>query len=272
MNPPVVMQHVPKVATQHGLFVSSSETEEPRLKPGQQELHRRGVYSFEAKKAFAATTSLALDLQNKSEFAHMHKTTPDDYLFPQGPSRPNEVSLSKGIDYRAPNTTRHWKPDSQAVGEEAGGAALEHRLAAKGAIRSWPFQMTPSIGRKDHSTHYTHHFGKYGSNPRDRINHDHTRLQVHPNSLNRGTTRGTSHIPGYQGFIAANPAGPLSARATSGEATRSVDKTNIGETFHTNLVGYAGHVPESHNNDFGGRRLTELTTHGRDFAPRSARS
>lgn len=259
------MAHVPKKATQHGLFTSGMETAPPTLKPGQDELYRRGMYSFEAKRAFAATTSLALDLKTKSEGTHMHNSTPDDYKNPAKPSRPSDNHVSSGIDYAAKGTTQHWKSVYQAAGEEA-TACMEERGVAKGISCKRPDQPPAVVSRNDFSTLQSHHYGKYGSNPRDRIAKDQTRLLVHPNSLNRGTTRGTEHIPGYQGFIAANPSGPHSARASSGRGIRSMDKTNIGDVFHTNLVGYAGHAPKSHSNDFGGRRPTELTTAGRDYA------
>lgn len=302
LKKPVHMPHMPKVACGHGLFVSSAVTEAPTLKPGQGELHRKGVYSFEAKRALAGTSSLALALrgeqgaQAKSEYLRMHHVSPDHYVCSKKTTRHEEAidtnhdgkisveecqnALKKpvqttDVDCSAAGTTRNWKSEYQAKGEEAGGAPLEHRGAAKGVTRrnyNYSYQPPQSIGRKDTSTSSGHHFGRYGSNPRDRVDHKVATLQVHPNSLNRGTTRGTSHIPGYQGFIAANPLGPHSARAALGEATRSVDKTNLGDIFRTNLVGYTGHVPESHNNDFGGRKPTDLTTSGRDYAPlRSAR-
>merc|ERR1719491_2072217 len=100
---------------------------------------------------------------------HMHGGTPAHYRNPARPSRPSDNSVSSGIDYNAEGTTRHWKSEYQSAGEEAGGALIEHRAAARGAIRHWPQQMPSCVGRPDNSTSHAHHFGRYGSNPRERI-------------------------------------------------------------------------------------------------------
>ncbi|CAK9023362.1 unnamed protein product [Durusdinium trenchii] len=88
------------------------------------------------------------------------------------------------------------------------------------------------------------------------------------NDLTAGSTKGTNHIPGYQGSVPTYPGFSEShLRAAGGTQPRSVDKTNIIHIFHRELVGYAGHVPEAACNDLGGRQPTDLTTFGHDFKP-----
>lgn len=120
------------------------------------------------------------------------------------------------------------------------------------------------VGRMDHESSHRLDYGTYGSNPRDRIRPGDSKLPVLGSMLIDGTIKGTGHVPGYQGHVPSQVT-PRSARAGKGMATRSNDKTNITDIFHTNLVGYHGHRPEHFSNDAGGRRATSLTTHGSDF-------
>eukprot|EP00438_Fugacium_kawagutii_P033617 Skav216190 [mRNA] locus=scaffold1222:12934:13236:- [translate_table: standard] len=94
-------------------------------------------------------------------------------------------------------------------------------------------------------------------------------MPVFKNDLTAGSTRGTTHIPGYQGVIprCMNSFSQSQVRAAAGATPRTVDKANIINNFHRDLVGYAGHVPEAVSNDFGGRKPTDLTTFGHDFKP-----
>ena len=43
--------------------------------------------------------------------------------------------------------------------------------------------------------------GTYGHNPRDKLNQDATRADNEHHELTMGTTKTTTHIPGYNGFI-----------------------------------------------------------------------
>lgn len=255
--------HVPKRATQHGLYVSTQETIPPTLKPGQSDLRRKGLYDFEARKTFSQTTSLSLDLGNRSVLREMQMaTSPDDYRKTAVSARPPDTSASAGV---APASARHWQTECKAkTFETASEAVLEPPVAARRKYQQPTNPTAHALGREDMLTTTHHHFGKYGSNPRSRVDHGNTKLEVWKDHLNNGTTRGTGHIPGYQGFIAENP--PLTAKTVSGEAVRSIDKTNIAENYHTNLVGYRGHKPISCKNDNGGRKVSELTTMDREFA------
>jgi hypothetical protein len=107
----------------------------------------------------------------------------------------------------------------------------------------------------------------YGHDPRHKLAPGETKLPSFKSALTVGTTKGTAHIPGYQGFLATNTTNDRVAEIAHGGNMRTTDKTNLTHTFHTNLVGYAGHKPHNARNDRGGVALTNMTVKGRDFAP-----
>merc|ERR1719262_115557 len=74
------MSHMPKRATQHGVFLSGAEAPIAALKPGQEELHRQYFYTTEAKalqETYLAQDSFKDSIYSKS----LSKLTlPEDYL------------------------------------------------------------------------------------------------------------------------------------------------------------------------------------------------
>ena len=84
--------------------------------------------------------------------------------------------------------------------------------------------------------------------------------------LTAGTTKTTTHIPGYNGFIpktdfnpdAVNQAGTLGARET-------IIKQNIIENYQVKLPGYQGHKPMNGVNERGLARPNCLNTTGETF-------
>jgi len=264
------VDHVPKRVTQHGLFVSAVETEPTTLKPGQHELHRRGLYTLEAKLGLESTSLPDKDLPARSEYQASHVTRPEHYTHTEPLSKQYLCQSPRGVAL-AKSGAAHWQSEYKVAGREVGEAPPEHRASARAAIRPWPMHRLSVVGCGEDSTAYRDHFGRYGSNPRERVRSDETKLPVFKTPLNAGTPRGTAHMPGYQGFIPSKPTGPESERVAAGECARSIDKTNIVEIFHRNVVGYAGHVPGSFRNDFGGRRQTSLTVQGSDYVLPSLR-
>lgn len=269
---------MPKRATQHGMFVPSSETEPPTLKPGQKDLHRKGLYTLEAKRAFAATTYLTLDLPHSSEYAAMQKCSPDDYLYRDERSRRaaefRQETCHSARCFRegVSSSAAHWQSEYKALGQEAGLAAADLRQMARGVPRRWPENKVGIVGCAEDGTAYRDEFGRYGSDPREKVRPEDARMPVLKHELILGTTKVSQHIPNYQGFIPTRASNPWVARAVAGEVRNNLDKVDMADIFHRDLVGYAGHVPHSFRNDLGGRKPTNLTVHGSDFAPfRSAR-
>merc|ERR1712136_116812 len=103
------------------------------------------------------------------------------------------------------------------------------------------------MGGQAGASTYCEDFGLLGSNPRSLIKPDEAAMPVIRNSLNFGTTKGTGHIPGYQGFLSAAP------HAGTARGERPHDRIH----YHRNLVGYAGHVAESAQNE-GRRQQSDL--------------
>lgn len=166
--------------------------------------------------------------------------------------------------------TAHWVSEYRASTAQATSGSMAGQ-SPRSQPRCGAKQKAPCIGYTEDSSTYQADYGKYGSNPRDRIAVDDVALPVNKSALTAGTTKGTCHVPGYQGYIPINTTTPEVAEAEKGETVRSVDKTNLSQTFHQNMVGYAGHCPASARNDRGSRRPTEMTTFGRDFCDLSAR-
>merc|ERR1711959_779374 len=106
---------------------------------------------------------------------------------------------------------------------------------------------------------YSKDFGQYGSDPRARLCKFDTRLPNPKTELTIGTTKGTSHIPGYQGFLPQNTNNPLVAAIESGEKIRTVDKSNLTEIYHLNIPDCAGHVGANAKNDKGPRQINSIS-------------
>lgn len=254
------MSHVPKRATQHGLFLPSAEVLPPSLKPGQLQLQRQ-VYGEEARAH--KETYISLGKPQKSVYGRDFSDllTPEDFTNVTKPIKqlgPDESGGQRGASL--------WRSEYNAsINKLALQGACYHRQDGPSYQAANPPTCVSGAGA---TSSYTQDFGRYGSNPRDRVRPGDTKLPVIKNELTAGTAKGTAHIPGYQGFIPSNTSGEAVARVAQGEQLRSVDKTNIAEVFHTNLVGYAGHVPASaRNSSYCERRPTRLTVTGHDFAP-----
>jgi len=247
------MSHIPRRATQHGIFLSGCETTPPVLKPGQTELQRQDLYSKEAKpvqEPYLIQDQLADSIYNK-QIANI--TLPEDYKNPQQPLAPPSVTCGGEA-----GGTAHWVSEykaslNHAFSEEAefGNAYIAHEVVG---------QAPALLGQCNVNSSYQEEFGKYRSNPRDRIG------QIIKNPIDAGTTKGTKHIPGYQGFVPGNTFSEEVARVERGDFNRSVDKTNTEQTYHTNIIGYSGHAPLSARNERGGRKPTTRTVYGHDFS------
>jgi len=252
------MAHMPKRSTQHGVFLSGAEAPIAALKPGQDELHRKHFYTTEAKplqETYLAQDSFKDSIYRKS----LSKLTlPEDYLERQQPVKvpPPGPGGYSGTD--------HWTSEYKNTFAEGTGAK-KRNPRQYGA----PYQMHDPPGcvsQPMEASFYQHEFGRYGSNPRHKIGPNDFKLPVQKTDMTRGTTKGTSHVPGYQGFLPTNTNNPKVAKIESGQCLRSVDKTNITEIFHLNLPGYWGHIPTSAINDRGPRQMSTMTTMGRAYS------
>jgi hypothetical protein len=81
-----------------------------------------------------------------------------------------------------------------------------------------------------------------------------------------GTTKITSHIPGYNGFIPSTDINKLAKEQAVGkEVRRTIIKQNIVENQSVKIPGYLGHKPMSVVNDRGSIRPNCLATTGESF-------
>mmetsp|Transcript_62167 Transcript_62167/g.111979 ORF Transcript_62167/g.111979 Transcript_62167/m.111979 type:complete len:273 (+) Transcript_62167:84-902(+) len=265
------MAHIPKRAVQHGVHLPSEEVSPPTLKLGQTALHSRGFYTNEMRLSTNSgrQESVGLqDRQHKSEYskAISSSTRNEDYVNPVKPKRkPATEREAEGLERTGAS---HWSTEYRTTSHEGASRLATPRMTAE-QILAGRTQPTPRscVSRAPPDSCYLADFGRNGSNPRDSIQRDHTKLPLFKSALTAGTPRGTSHLPGYQGFIPSYPRGAALLRLAQGDSVRPAEKTNIIDIFHSNVVGYAGHEPSAVQNDFGGRKPTTQTTFGHDFIP-----
>lgn len=255
--------HIPKRATQHSTFLCGSETLPPALKPGQKELYRQNLYNEETRPL--KEPYLYQDQVSKSEYMHdMSSMLPEDYVNRTTPYKPpTGHAMSADHDLG----TQHWKSVYQQASSDK--ASQEFREFGRPPKDIDDDMHESQLTRGATKTSYQEDFGLHGSDPRDKIPlsglcSDPRGLTI-KRDLDHGTTKGSLHLPGYQGYIPSNICLAEVARVARGEAVRSVDKTNIDQTYHTNMIGYAGHEPRSSRNDNGGRQLTLRTVAGHDY-------
>ncbi len=86
------------------------------------------------------------------------------------------------------------------------------------------------------------------------------------NELTVGTTKTTTHIPGYNGFIPKTDFNPLAVKQASELAAReTIIKQNVIENYQVKLPGYSGHKPMNGCNEKGIIRPNCLATTGEKF-------
>lgn len=261
--------HVPKRAVQSGLYTPGEEILPVPLKPGQKELHTNGLYTAETTYGKPQEPTLLQDRGSESEYTkHLAKTTvPEDYRNPVKPLK--KAVLARTTEDSEKTGGSHWVSEYRAKSLEGASRMQTPRMTA-GHILAGRGGHTPAscVSRVQDSSMYLTDFGRHGSNPRDSISPQDSKLPVFKSGLTAGTPRGTSHIPGYQGFVPSYPGFNESLlRVAEGDFLRSTDKTNMAQIYHKNLVGYAGHEPTSVVNDFGSRKPTTMTVMGHDFQP-----
>ena len=99
-----------------------------------------------------------------------------------------------------------------------------------------------------------------------RIPADSEKLTNEKHTLTVGTTKTTTHIPGYNGFIPKTDFNPLAVnQASTLDARETIVKQNMIENYSVKLPGYAGHRPMNGCNERGNIRPNCLATMGETF-------
>ena len=159
-------------------------------------------------------------------------------------------------------STAHWTSNYKAVNDDQMSKPL---TKSERPLWSYPRQAYSSKRSYFH-TEYQMSLGTYGHNPRNKLPADSTKTLNENHELTAGTTKTTTHIPGYNGFIpktdfnpqAVEQAGTLGARET-------IIKQNIIENYQVKLPGYQGHKPMNGCNEKGSIRPNCLATTGEKF-------
>eukprot|EP00746_Dinoflagellata_sp_MGD_P072071 gnl/MRDRNA2_/MRDRNA2_29282_c0_seq1.p1 gnl/MRDRNA2_/MRDRNA2_29282_c0~~gnl/MRDRNA2_/MRDRNA2_29282_c0_seq1.p1 ORF type:complete len:264 (+),score=38.75 gnl/MRDRNA2_/MRDRNA2_29282_c0_seq1:84-875(+) len=253
------MAHIPKRATQHCVFMPGYEIARPALKPGQDQLCRQNYYTAESKPL--EETYIAQEIIKDSEYSKniASRTLPEDYEDPQKPMRPPVVENKAGH-----LGTAHWRSEySSTCNSEAIAGSVPHRQTGPPFE---PVSVPTVVSAPNELSMYSKDFGEYGSDPRARLSRSDTKLPNPKHELTVGTTKGTMHIPGYQGFLPTNTNNPRVAAIEAGEHIRTVDKSNLYEIYHLNLPGYAGHVPGNGLNDRGPRQINSFSISGKELS------
>lgn len=218
----------------------------------------RQVYAEEAKPL--AETYLNPDRPQDSVYVREHSKL----LGPQHYKDPTQKVVQKepppGFGHHG---CAHWKSTSHSMHDPASiaGAAYHRQAGPSYQADNPPTCVSQPI---PHSMCGLYH-GKHGHDPRFLHHPSWTSLEPFRNELTAGTHKGTNHIPGYSGFLAQNTTNPHVARVVQGASLRKIDKTNLTEQFHVNLLGYSGHQPVNPQNDRGGVKPNTITNMGRSF-------
>jgi hypothetical protein len=246
---------------QHGIFMPSAEVTLSSLKPGQEHLSKRSVYSQEAPPSKLTYVQTRLpELANTADLVGKATKT-DDY------HRPNSKDASWGTrstaDSLGHRSASHWRSEYGASMDSNsihGAVVLRQTGPSYQAYNPVSCLSDPGV-----LTTNQEGFGKYGSKPSDLLGEFDSKMPVLGSVMKVGSTKGTLHVPGYQGFMPVNLQNPLCAKIAKGGGSRRIDKNVISDQYNSRLVGYMGHKPVSAKNDNGGVALTALTTTGSSF-------
>jgi hypothetical protein len=261
-----VLDHVPKRATQHGVYLPTEEAPLPSLKCGQPVPGRVDFYATAAEARPLRVTYLTDNQTNDSIYkATISKNgIPEDYMDKVAARAPATQTEDPGPDPSKTvcRTTAHWSSEYDATFTPQNQTYVRKRgplfqPEAPATCISTPAGV--SMNQSD--------FGLYGSNPRDRLPHDATQYTDKKTDLTSGTTTGTHHVPGYQGFMPTNTHNPKCEKIEQGREPREKPGmgSNITEIYHENIPGYTGHLPVDSRNDLGPRQIVSRTTFGSSY-------
>jgi len=237
----------------------SFEVPPTQLKPGQISLERQ-LYMEEVKEH--QQTYMEADLAEQSVYKRTISSTlrPKDYYYPRKPIRQSEPPEGGGHHKAA-----HWK---STYCSDVNDAARFDTVLCRQNGPSYQIANPPTcVSGGECTSTYGEGFGKRGSDPREKFGPGLDKNQPITGPLTVGTTKGTNHMPGYQGFLATNTANPKIAAIVQGGTLRSTDKSNLTHVFHTNMVNYAGHKPKNACNDRGGVSNHTMSQCGDAFRP-----
>lgn len=104
-------------------------------------------------------------------------------------------------------------------------------------------------------------------NYQKKLNRELDRLENDVNELTIGSTKVTSHIPGYSGFMVRTNLNEAALTQSKNQNGRDLmkSKVNMNENFNVKIPGYSGYKPLSCLNDRGSVRPQLFSTQGEKF-------
>ena len=177
------------------------------------------------------------------------------------PTKTNEM-LQEAGKRTLGNSTTHWKTNSQATNES--------QMAAPMTVSERPLwsynRQAYSSKRGYFQTEFQMSMGTHGHNPRDKLPGEAESQANEHHELTVGTTKTTTHIPGYNGFIPKTDFnGSAVMQASTLGARNTIVKQNIIENYQVKVPGYSGHKPMNATNGKGTIRPNCLDTTGEMF-------
>lgn len=160
-------------------------------------------------------------------------------------------------------TTKHWNTEYQAENNKT--LSRPHSQSQR---PFWSYPKREHVARRTFfKTEYQNTLGTYGHNPRQILNHESTKMENDVNELTMGSTKVTSHIPGYGGFLVKTDLNDKALVQTKSNLSRDLmkNKVNLNENFNVRIPGYAGYKPMSCLNDRGNVRPQLFSTAGETF-------
>lgn len=160
-------------------------------------------------------------------------------------------------------TTNHWTTNYQGENDR-----LQGRPSSQAQRPFWSYPKREHVARRTFfKTEYHNTLGTYGQNPRDKLPSTSTKLENENNELTIGSTKVTSHIPGYGGYLVKtdfNDKALEHGKNTIGRGEIK-NKINVTENFNVKIPGYAGYKPLSCLNNKGNVRPKLFSTQGETF-------
>jgi len=146
------------------------------------------------------------------------------------------------------NTTSHWKTNSQMTNENQ---MASHLTISEKPLWSYPRQAYTSK-RGYYQTEFQKSIGTHGHVPRNKLTSESEMQGNEHHELTVGTTKVTTHIPGYNGFIPKTDFNPGAVQQASTLNTRqTIIKQNMIENYQVKIPGFAGHKPANGINERG---------------------
>mmetsp|Transcript_21130 Transcript_21130/g.18739 ORF Transcript_21130/g.18739 Transcript_21130/m.18739 type:complete len:303 (+) Transcript_21130:6-914(+) len=201
-------------------------------------------------------------LQRQSESAST-KPRLSNELSRAGNAASTSQPMLSGTKPKMYKTTSHWQTSYQVENNKT-----QQRPSSKAERPFWSYPKRNHVARRTFfKTEYENKMGNYGHNPRNVLNHKSTKLEPEISDLTMGTTKVTSHIPGYGGFLVRTDLNEKALGQTKNNITKNLmkNKTNMNENFNVKLPGYSGHKPLSFANEKGNPRPNLFSTHGEKF-------